>query len=534
MNKSTLTHQLLISLGAMMVITPVANAQSRYDADQHVEIIKKRCSSLSDASEVIGCFQGDVTVIEQVRRRERQELIQKHQVKQQASARTDFGFDQGSHQEAVKSTPKKIARAEKPDPVETEVEFKPVLAEKSPTPDSKKATPQAKPVAVNPSVHDTPVAVDVNPASDDAKIEGEKTPPAQRKSGLEGFADIFKDTRESTNVIDLTKPAAPEVAKPTAPALVKPAPIAVKPAPVVSQPAPSITKAEIKSIPGIVITDEKAPSPIQAQPQDLGKPYIGQGVTQIPKTQQDDGKLCHSGGDGAGYHCHDAVTPLDKPKRDEVAEEAATKAAEEQAKASGNKCENWQSPMRGSHRITDCIGSSRQGSRRHAGIDLGNGQKPNTAIYSVAPGKVIQAGWMGGYGCVIQVQHDKCPGPIQAYPNFASDKCVSFYAHLQKVGGGKCPMAGKAGTSVDSCTRIGTMGGTGGNYAKHLHFEMRLRKQSGVRLNPLVALGKEIRGASTTPGACKGSDGWLAATGQGHKTHSVGGTKTASKTSNRK
>lgn len=527
MNKSTLTHQILISLGAMMVITPVVNAQSRYNADQHVETIKKRCTSLSDVSEVMGCFNGDIHTLEQIRRRERQELIQKHTQKRQATARSNVGFEQDSEREPVKAAPKKIAKAEKVAPIETEAEFKPVLAKKTPTQDTQK------------SIHDTPVAVEVTPASDDVKTtvelpvkKQEDVPsPAQKKSGLEGFADIFKNTRESTNVIDLTKPVAPIVVQPIVPEGSKPsAPIVVKPAPIAP---PAVTKPEIKSIPGIVITDQNAPLPFQEQGVDLGKPFIGQGITQIPKTRKDDGKLCHSGADGAGYHCHDAVTPLDKPKRDEAAEQAATKAADDKAKASGNKCENWQSPMRGTHRITDCLGSARDGSRRHAGVDLGNGQQSNTAIYSVAPGKVIQAGWMGGYGCVIQVQHDKCPGPIQAYPNFASDKCVSFYAHLQTTGGGKCPMAGKAGTTVNSCTRIGTMGGTGGNYAKHLHFEMRLRKQSGVRLNPLVALGKEIRGASTTPGACKGSDGWLAATGQGHKTHSVGGTKTASKTSNR-
>lgn len=596
MNKTFSSKQVLISLGVLFLISSVSNA---YDADQHEAIIKSRCSSLKSYDEVIGCFNNDVTVIEQIRRRERQE------------ARDAFKARQGSSSQS--SAP---ARQRPSQPIDNgSDDVRP--APQKPAPVAVKPTP--KPAPSNPVVTTTPTPaprppapVEAKPPVEPALINGQGTAPVVDNSTKkpEGdpnrIRDIFKDGRESENVFvevdgkqipyaefkkleaakeaaaakdgaakettaaidapikeEATKEIAKEEAKKptlwervfgpstkeeskkvaTEPAkeagkkedketktpdgiivdssdkytvgVPKPDDKAGQDRPHIMDSAKEAAKADVKGDAKPVEKAAEKPAPVKV---DENSTTVAKG-TQAPKASDPAGKICHSGGDKADYHCHDAVTELDKPKRDLKAEEQAAKTAE--ATAPTDTCSKWKSPMRGKHRLTDCIGSKRNGSRKHAGVDLGNGQQPNTGIYSVGKGKIIQAGWMGGYGCVIQVQHDECPGPLQAYPNFSSDKCVSFYAHLQTAGGGKCPMAGKAGTQVNSCTKLGIMGGTGGNYAKHLHFEMRLKRQSGVRINPIVALGKELREGAGNANACSGTQGWLAATGNGAKTHSV-------------
>lgn len=655
MSQSFSSKQILISLGAMFLISSVSNA---YNADEHVEVIKRRCSSLRSSDEVIGCFNNDITVLEQIRRRERQEARD--------------AYKRNQHQQQAQR-PSKPARQRPQKPVETDIVDRPVPAQK-PAPQQPAQQPAPKPpVAQRPPapVPVAPTPAPANPTEQPALItQGGSAPSVakpeeQQAHKTEGDSNRIRDGftgRESDNVSfqvdgqtvtweefkkhreqqaaaeaakadegqkvpdgiivddsgkysDLNsddkmgqdRPHIMDSARTTTPskevkdgtkdkevAKDNPKEDLKKDQPKVAETKPEVKKPEAKkdqnwvkdafkdkresknvtdltkqkpeekkessSLPGITIDDSGKHSSLKPDDK-LGqdRPYImdsartkesakttetspelpvrkpADGVTELQKNKKADsaataekttnasgeGKVCHSGGDQSDYHCHEGVTEIEKPKRDAKAEEAAAKAAE--AGANGDSCAQWKSPMRGNHRMTDCIGSKRNGSRKHAGIDLGNGQQPNTPIYSVGKGKVIQAGWMGGYGCVIQIQHDECPGPIQAYPSFNSDKCVSFYAHLQPAGGKKCPMAGKAGTQVDSCTKIGIMGGSGGNYAKHLHFEMRLKRQSGVRINPMVALGKEIRGGASNGNSnmCKSTESWLAATGMGAKTHSV-------------
>ncbi len=514
MMKTISTRQILISLGATFLISSVSNA---FTADQHIEMIKSRCSSFRDSTEQWGCFHGDITILEQIRRREREQGIQ--------DARRDRDRSRVQAQESSRS------ETESEPVAEPQAAAKPVLiSAKKPV-----AKPVAAPVAVAP-VATAPVEQAV-PSVGDQPISDEAAPKALvTGSWKDGITQ-----RQSKNVIDLTSKAPEVMVAPVTPV-----------APVVTNPIPG-TLVETSDSPAnigeirynTIEANLEAQKFLEAATAQSAKPKIINEAKVANGAQVADGKIakkavtaatvpagkiCHSGQDGQSYHCHDSIADLEKPKRDKKAEEIAAKAAEAKNK-SGDSCSKWKSPMRGSHRISDCLGSSRMkrdrngnvvSNRRHAGVDLGNGQQPNTGIFAAGSGKIIQAGWSKGYGCVIQIQHDECPGPIQAYPNFASDKCVSFYAHLQQKGNA-CPMARQVGKQVTSCNQIGIMGGTGGNYAKHLHFEMRLKNQSGVRLNPLVALGKEIRGASNSPGACQSSDGWLAATSQGQKTHSVGG-----------
>jgi len=85
--------------------------------------------------------------------------------------------------------------------------------------------------------------------------------------------------------------------------------------------------------------------------------------------------------------------------------------------------------------------------RPHLGIDIG--AKRGTKIYATHAGKVIYAGWMGGYGKVIKIAH--------------SGGFVSLYAHQSRL-------AVKRGAYVKRGQIIGYVGSTGRSTAPHLHF----------------------------------------------------------------
>jgi murein DD-endopeptidase MepM/ murein hydrolase activator NlpD len=96
--------------------------------------------------------------------------------------------------------------------------------------------------------------------------------------------------------------------------------------------------------------------------------------------------------------------------------------------------------------------------RMHEGIDIGAGY--GTPIAAAASGTVIYAGWMGGYGNLIIVDHG---GGI-----------ATAYAHQSSfaVGGG----------TVAQGQTLGYIGCTGHCYGPHLHFEVRV---NGSAVDPL-------------------------------------------------
>ena len=96
--------------------------------------------------------------------------------------------------------------------------------------------------------------------------------------------------------------------------------------------------------------------------------------------------------------------------------------------------------------------------RMHEGIDIAAGY--GTPIAAAASGTVIFAGWMGGYGNLIIVDHG---GGI-----------ATAYAHQSSfaVGGG----------AVSQGQTIGYVGCTGHCYGPHLHFEVRV---NGAAVDPL-------------------------------------------------
>jgi murein DD-endopeptidase MepM/ murein hydrolase activator NlpD len=96
--------------------------------------------------------------------------------------------------------------------------------------------------------------------------------------------------------------------------------------------------------------------------------------------------------------------------------------------------------------------------RMHEGIDIAAGY--GTPIAAAASGTVIYAGWMGGYGNLIIIDHG---GGI-----------ATAYGHQSSfaVGGG----------TVSQGQTIGYVGCTGHCYGPHLHFEVRV---NGSAVDPL-------------------------------------------------
>lgn len=99
----------------------------------------------------------------------------------------------------------------------------------------------------------------------------------------------------------------------------------------------------------------------------------------------------------------------------------------------------------------------------HAGVDIAAGG--GTPIYAAADGRVIRAGWNGGYGNYTCVSHGR-------YQGKGLSTC---YAHQSRI-------LVWAGQQVRRGQVIGRVGTTGASTGYHLHFEVRL---SGTPVQPL-------------------------------------------------
>ena len=104
--------------------------------------------------------------------------------------------------------------------------------------------------------------------------------------------------------------------------------------------------------------------------------------------------------------------------------------------------------------------SSRYGwrwGRMHYGLDLA---APSGApIRAAAAGRVSYAGWYGGYGLFVRVNH----GPY-----------ATCYGHMSRI-------LVRTGTRVSQGGLIGLVGSTGNSRGSHLHFEL---ERSGRKVNP--------------------------------------------------
>jgi murein DD-endopeptidase MepM/ murein hydrolase activator NlpD len=97
--------------------------------------------------------------------------------------------------------------------------------------------------------------------------------------------------------------------------------------------------------------------------------------------------------------------------------------------------------------------------RFHAGLDLA--ATAGTPIVAAADGKVVSAGWAGGYGRAVAIVH---AGGIE-----------TKYGHMSRI-------AAYAGEFVHRGDVIGYVGSSGLSTGPHLHFEVR---KNGRPVNPM-------------------------------------------------
>jgi murein DD-endopeptidase MepM/ murein hydrolase activator NlpD len=97
--------------------------------------------------------------------------------------------------------------------------------------------------------------------------------------------------------------------------------------------------------------------------------------------------------------------------------------------------------------------------RLHAGIDIA--APDGTPIRAADSGRVVLAGWTGGYGNYTCVQH--------------TGSLSTCYAHQSRLGT-------SSGASVSQGQVIGYVGNTGHSFGSHLHFEVRV---NGSPVDPM-------------------------------------------------
>jgi murein DD-endopeptidase MepM/ murein hydrolase activator NlpD len=101
----------------------------------------------------------------------------------------------------------------------------------------------------------------------------------------------------------------------------------------------------------------------------------------------------------------------------------------------------------------------------HAGMDI-DGEKGDPIV---APGNgvIIKAGWQGGYGYMIEIDH--------------GNGLTTRYGHLSKI-------EVEIGESVQRGQLIGLIGSTGRSTGPHLHYELRINDKP---VNPRLFLPPE-------------------------------------------
>ncbi len=100
--------------------------------------------------------------------------------------------------------------------------------------------------------------------------------------------------------------------------------------------------------------------------------------------------------------------------------------------------------------------------RLHAGVDLAN--DAGTHVMAARAGRVIWAGWRGGYGYTVMIDH--------------GGGYVSLYGHLSDF-------FVEVGQYVRAGQRIASMGSTGNSTGPHLHFEVQ---KDGQPVDPMGLL----------------------------------------------
>src|SRR5215213_4177438 len=101
----------------------------------------------------------------------------------------------------------------------------------------------------------------------------------------------------------------------------------------------------------------------------------------------------------------------------------------------------------------------------HAGMDI-DGERGDS-VMAPANGTIIKAGWQGGYGNMIEIDH--------------GNGLTTRYGHLSKI-------EIQVGDAISRGQLIGLVGSTGRSTGPHLHYELRLNDKS---INPRLLLPPE-------------------------------------------
>ncbi len=109
--------------------------------------------------------------------------------------------------------------------------------------------------------------------------------------------------------------------------------------------------------------------------------------------------------------------------------------------------------------------------RPHHGTDFG--ARRGTPLLAVNNGKVIYAGWMGGYGRVVKIKH--------------AGGYISLYAHQSRI-------RVKRGQHVKKGQIIGYVGSSGRSTGPHLHFGLM---KYGRWIDPMKVLRKKSVGGTS-------------------------------------
>lgn len=104
----------------------------------------------------------------------------------------------------------------------------------------------------------------------------------------------------------------------------------------------------------------------------------------------------------------------------------------------------------------------RGGAAMHGGVDIPG--PIGTPIYATADGVVGRAGWAGGYGNLVELEH--------------GEGIQTRYGHMSQI-------IAQPGQRVVRGQLIGRMGSTGRSTGSHLHYEVRL---DGRAVNPIPFL----------------------------------------------
>ncbi|NLS05187.1 M23 family metallopeptidase [Rhizobium sp. P32RR-XVIII] len=106
----------------------------------------------------------------------------------------------------------------------------------------------------------------------------------------------------------------------------------------------------------------------------------------------------------------------------------------------------------------------------HSGIDFRFA--PGEKVRAAAPGKVLSAGWTGGYGNMVEIDH--------------GNGISTRYGHMSQI-------LVKAGDTVERSGVIGLAGSTGRSTGTHLHYEVR---QNGRAVDPMYFMNAGLKLAS--------------------------------------